>query len=149
MVFIVFRCAKCGKGTYTETKKGTNITKKNYKCNRCGKSSSYSKTKIYRMVEHITDAVNVARRADLNHIEELSLEEKKILAAKGEQYMKREFEKKDAERESARKSIDITMLKAENPDLDNELEEALDNYKMWGQKVAELKQIKKLIEKHS
>jgi len=85
MICVVFKCPKCGKGTYNQIRDQSKIGTKSYKCYRCNKSSAYSKIRIFSIEDKVTNAVNIARRVDLNSIEELSLEEKQAWAKIGEQ----------------------------------------------------------------
>jgi len=79
MVFVVFKCTKCGKITYNECRKREAIATKSYKCYRCGGSSSYKKMKLIRIEENLTEAKRKASTADINE-QDISLEDKKSYA---------------------------------------------------------------------
>lgn len=76
MVFVVFKCTKCGKVTYNECRKKEKVSTKSYKCYRCGGSSSYKKMKLYRVEDNVRDAQLKAIKAGLNEITALNLKEK-------------------------------------------------------------------------
>ena len=97
--YIVFQCRHCGKYNSSELrdtsllKKAKVLAKKRLLCKYCDKHSQYDKTNIKDLFTKGVDAMNLAKRLNLEANTDLSLEFKMAITKKGENYVKDETTK--------------------------------------------------------
>lgn len=92
--YIVFKCKQCGAFGISELHEKTLqkpaecLKKKPLKCLRCMKSTLFKNANVYGIYNVPKEAMDKAKRLNLEGVKGLPLEEKKILAKIGENYVK-------------------------------------------------------------